>query len=156
MKPELEVNNPSGPTGSVPAGCSAHWTQELYQSGTQVVKRAGSFAGAHYHVGHLATDTDGDHGRYDVGGELCAWLNGGEEPWWMDMLKRTSPDTARTPHGCDIRATGPMIDVATFGWGCWKEDDSSESQIIRGLMTDALIKRDQRIVPNDPAQRPSD
>lgn len=137
-----------------PPPCSAHWTHELYQSGTQVVKRSGSFAGAHYHIGHLATDTEGDAGRHDVGGELCVWLNGGKEPWWLDMLKRTTPDTVRTPHGCDIRATGPMVDTATPpSWGCWKEDDSSEAQIERGLMADALMKRDRRIVPNSTIER---
>lgn len=139
-----------------PENGSEHWTRTLFQSGTQVVQRQGNFAGAHYHVGHLAADTEGDHGRYDVTGELCAWLNGGEEPWWMDMLNRVHPDTVKTPHGCEIRATGPMVDTATPpGWGCWKEDDSSEAQIERGLMTDALMKRDRRIVPNAPAHRPA-
>lgn len=125
-----------------------YWEHAVYQSGTQVVSRRGSFTGAHYHIGHLATDTDSDHGRYDVGGELAKWLNGGGSPWWLDMLFRVSPDTVRTPHGCNIRATGPMVDTATPpSWGLWKEDDSSEAKIERGLMTDALMKRDLSIIP---------
>jgi hypothetical protein len=121
----------------------APWTVECYGSGTQVVKRYADFCGAHYHIGHLAADTEGDHGRYDVGRELCDWLNGlGPEPWWLDMLNRVTPDTVRTPHGCDIRATGPMIDAAEPpSWGLWREDDSDNSKIRRGLMTDALKKR---------------
>lgn len=121
------------------------WICERYPSGTQVVKLEGSFAGAHYHIGHLPADTEGDHGRNDIGGELSEWLNGGIEPWWMDMLMRTEPDTCRTPNGCHIRATGPMIDEATPpSWGCWKEDDSSDAQIERGLMIDKLMGPSQR------------
>lgn len=125
----------------------AQWERTIYQSGTQTVSRFGSFTGAYYHIGHLADDTEGDGGRSDVGKELANWLNGGEEPWWMDMLFRVSPDTVRTPHGCHIRATGPMVDTATPpSWGLWEEDDSCEAQIERGLMTDALMKRDRSLV----------
>ncbi len=128
---------------------SSHWQHAIYQSGTQVVSRRGSFAGAYYHIGHLADDTEGERGRYDVSRQLSTWLNGGEEPWWLGTLDRVSPDTVRTAHGCDIRATGPMIDTATPpSWGCWNEDSSSNAKIERELMTDALVKRDRQIAPN--------
>lgn len=125
---------------------SSTWVASLYQSGTQVVQRLGG--GPHFHIGHLAADTEGDGGRSDVRRELTTWLNGGEEPWWMDLLNRPAPDIARTPHGCDIRATGPMVDMAEPpSFGLWREDDSADARITRGLMIDALINRDLTLLP---------
>lgn len=123
-----------------PCPCSAAaWTANLYGSGTQTVSRG---TGAWYHIGHLAADNDGDHGRYDVTKELEAWLNGGNEPWWLELLRRQDERTVITPHGCQIQATGPMVDEATPpSWGCWREDDSADAKIERGLLTDALMKR---------------
>ena len=117
------------------------WRVSLYQSGTQTVSRNMPDR-PHYHVGHLTADNEGDHGRYEVSKELETWLNGGPEPWWMDMLNRTSADAVQTPHGCRIRATGPMVDKATPpAWGYWCEDDSDDAQIERGLLADALMNR---------------
>lgn len=97
--------------------------------------------GVWYHIGHLAADTDGDSGRYDVGKELCEFLNGGDKPWWHELLHRETADTVRTPHGCRIRATGPMIDRATPpSWGIWQEDETADGQIARGLAIERLLQ----------------
>lgn len=126
---------------------SEQWKKESYQSGTQVVIR-NRIVEPWYHIGHLAADTEADGGRYDVSGELEAWLNFGPEPWWMELLQRLDADNARTPHGCTITATGPMYDDAEPPqWGLWKTDDSSDARIARGLFIDALIKRDRALIP---------
>lgn len=119
------------------------WKHHLYGSGTQTVSREPFQKGQpHYHIGHAAADNEGNHLRHEIAGELEAWLNGGPEPWWLDLLNRESADTVRTPHGSQIRATGPMIDRATPpSWGEWREDDSEDGQISRGLLIDALTKK---------------
>jgi len=115
------------------------WQRFSYMSGTTVVLRIG---GPYYHVGHLAADTEGDAGRHDVARELESWLNGGDEPWWLDLVKRTSARSVQLPHGCEIQATGPMIDAATPPqWGDWREDDRPDAQLDRGLLIEALINR---------------
>lgn len=115
---------------------------EIYGSGTTVVKPMAHGKNAHYHIGHAAADTDGATLRYEIGKELETWLNGGEEPWWMDLLHRDSAISATTPHGCKIAAHGPMIDKATPpSWGDWDTDDSPDAQISRGLLIDSLMTK---------------
>lgn len=120
---------------------SANWRTQVFQSGTQVVTRLDPSV-PHYYIRQLAADNEGEHGRYEVSKELETWLNGGDEPWWMEFVNRTGADTALLPHGCTIRATGPMIDTATPpSWGIWREDDSENAQIDRGLLIDAICNR---------------
>lgn len=117
------------------------WSVQLYGSGTQVIK----FSDANkpwYHIGHLAADVDGDHGRYDVSCELCNWLNGGSDPWWFDLLNRTSPDVVILPNGCEIQATGPMISSGPMGYNI-TADDSADARIDRGLMINCLLKKER-------------
>ena len=118
---------------------STKWIHQSFRSGTQVVQRAGEHV--HYHVGHLPADTEGDAGRSDVGEELADLLNGVSRPWWFEFLSRKTADSVTTPHGCTIRATGPMIDTAKPpSWGCWKEDDTPNGQIARALAIEQLLK----------------
>ena len=119
------------------------WRKMTFGSGTQIVDREPQQRGMpHYHIGHAAADCEGDHLRYEIGKELEVWLNGGEEPWWMDLLYRESPDSVKTPHGSSIRATGPMVDRAEPpGWGLWAEDERDDAKIARGLMADALMNK---------------
>jgi hypothetical protein len=115
------------------------WRSTAYGSGTQVVQRE-SWTEAYYHVGHLAADTEGDAGRFDVSSELCEWLNGGPEPWWLDLVCRKSDDMVVLPHGCEITATGPMIDRAVPpAWGDWVQDNSEDAKIARGRLIDVFI-----------------
>ncbi len=117
------------------------WSAKLAHSGTQVVTTKDPRK-PHYHVGHLSADVEGEHGRYEVTKALESWLLGGPEPWWMDHLHRKNADTVTLPTGCDIRATGPMIDCAEPpSWGYWREDQSDDAQIARGLLADALCKK---------------
>jgi len=52
-----------------------------------------------------------------------------------------APDTVVLPHGCEIRATGPMIDRATPPqWGDWIENPSDDAKIARGLLIEALVQ----------------
>lgn len=147
MTPDSKTETPQR-VGPLAPG-SVLWTTSAFQSGTQVVQRNYSAFEAYYHIGHLAADTEGDGGRFDVARELCDWLNGGTEPWWIDMLRRTSADTVTLPHGCEITATGPMIDLAEPpSWGNWAQDDRADARIARGLLADALMKR-QRPSPNN-------
>lgn len=117
------------------------WQCRAYLSGTQVVGLSYYAYFPHYHIGHLAADTEGDDGRHQVAQELCDWLNGGAEPWWMDHLSRVGPDGVKLPHGCEIEATGPMY--------CpnqpllWEEDDRDDARIHRGLLVNALLKRER-------------
>ncbi len=117
------------------------WTAKIYQSGTQIVTTKDAKK-PHYHIGHLASDSEGDPGRYDVTKQLECWLNGGPEPWWLNQLHRKTADTVKLPNGCNIQATGPMIGCAEPpGWGHWMEDQSDDAIIARGLMADALCKK---------------
>lgn len=124
------------------------WNHVTYQSGTQVVSpMTDSICTAHFHIGHVQVDNEGDHLRHQVGIELTAWLNGGLEPPWLGSMERSAPDTVTLPNGCPIRATGPMVDRATPpAWGNWAEDDSADGRIARGLMADALMKRDRALL----------
>ncbi len=118
------------------------WNATAYQSGTQTVNRAHAADRAWFYVLHLAADTEGEAGRYQVSNELCDWLNGGAEPWWMDFARRVDERTVRLPNGCDIQITGPMIDTAEPpSWGLWKEDESADAHIERGLLADCLITK---------------
>lgn len=119
------------------------WVSAAYISGTQVVQRKKiGHNEAYYHVGHLAADTEGDGGRFDVADELRDFLNGGPDPWWRSLGRREGPEAFVLPHGCEIRATGPMIDRAEPpSWGLWAEDDSSDAKIARGLLIDRLATR---------------
>jgi len=121
------------------------WLWSIAQSGTQTIHQLTGCRGSpNLHVGHAAEDCEGDHLRSEISSELTVWLNGGPEPWWLDMLHRKTPDTVVTPHGCEIRAMGPMVDTAEPPqWGLWKEDDSEDAQIARGLLADALMKRER-------------
>lgn len=125
------------------------WIHNSYMSGTQVVACARGFRMPHFHIGHLPADTEGDGGRTDVGRELCAWLNGGAEPWWLDLTKRLDGKTLVTPHGCEISAIGPMVDRAEApSWGDWHEDDSEEAKFHRIRMLNALMRRERvRLAP---------
>jgi len=125
------------------------WTHQLFGSGTQTVSlEPYTPKQPHYHIGHAAADNDGQHLRYEIAKELEAWLNGGPEPWWMELLHRESPDSVKTPHGSSIRATGPMIDKAEPpSWGMWAEDESDDAKISRGLLIDALMNREQPAHP---------
>ena len=114
-----------------------------FGSGTQVVQAIGHHV--HYHIGHLAADTEGDGGRHDVGKEVAALLNDGAEPWWFELVDRQTADSITLPHGCVIRATGPMIDIAEPpAWGFWKEDDTPHGQIERGLAIARLLNSTKR------------
>lgn len=125
-------------------GADNPWSVSRYPSGTQIVKREGvaCIRLPHYHVGHLSADTDADAGRSDVADELCAWLNGGQDPWWLGFARRESADVVKLPHGCEITATGPMVDRATPpAWGDWVQDDSADARIARGLLADRIAGR---------------
>jgi hypothetical protein len=125
---------------AVSATAIENWTKSAYPSGTQVVQKAG-WTEAYYHIGHLAADTEGDGGRYDVARDFCEWLNGGDIPWWLPFVRRTAADSVRLANGCDITATGPMIDMAEKpSWGDWRQDESADAKIARGLLIDRLIR----------------
>lgn len=119
------------------------WEHSLFGSGSQSVsKRIRKLGDPFYSIGHAADDTPGHTLRTEVGRDLAAWLNGGDEPWWMDHLCRKAPNIVTTPHGCDITATGPMIDRSTPpAWGDWWQDESDDAKIIRGRMADALMEK---------------
>lgn len=117
------------------------WWGEQYGSGTQVVTRSDP-SKPHYHIGHLAADNEGNHGRSDVRRELESWLNGGDEPWWMDHVHRKDGDTVTLPTGCDIRATGPPVEKSDPPGGLWwVEDKRGEAVLQRGLLADAICKK---------------
>ena len=118
------------------------WEVALFGSGTIIVEPTPKKHRPHYYVWQPAADNDGQHLRYEIAKELQAWLNGGEDPWWLELMHRENAETARTPHGSQIMAVGPMVDAAEPpGWGLWKTDESEDAQIQRGLLIDALMKR---------------
>ena len=118
------------------------WYVTTYGSGTTTVSKSESVANPCYHIGHLAADNDGEHGRHDVALELKDWLNGGEEPWWIDLVQRERGDAVKLPHGCEICAWGPFVDRAKPPlWGDWETDQSDDAKIARGLLIDAIAKK---------------
>ncbi len=118
------------------------WSHSLYGSGSQTVTSDAVPRGPYFYVCHAAADNEGQHLRTEIASELTVWLNGSEEPWWLEFLKRKDARTVVTPHGSEIQITGPMVDRATPPqWGEWWEDDSADAQIARGLLTDCLMQR---------------
>ena len=119
------------------------WEHCTFESGTQVVLRSDKRDfGSYYHIGHLAHDNDGQGGRTDVAQELRDWLNGEQEPWWMEFLQQKSPYAVITPHGCEISAVGPMVDAAVPpAWGNWVSDPSVEADDSRRKLIHSLVYR---------------
>lgn len=116
------------------------WNVAIAQSGTQSVIRHDGFSTAWYHVGHPAADTDGEVSRQDIATGLSDWLNGGDEPWWMDFVNRTSGHSVQLPNGCTITAIGPTVSAPEHPYG-WIYDDSADAEIERGLLIDAICKK---------------
>ncbi len=75
------------------------WNATAYQSGTQTVNRAHAADRAWFYVLHLAADTEGEAGRYQVSNELCDWLNGGTYRAWPfgRLSDHEDPPTMSTP-----------------------------------------------------------
>ena len=113
------------------------WVHQMALSGSHTVRREGSRL--FFYVTQVAEDVEGDHGRHQVCKELVYWLQYGEEPWWLEFLRRENYRAWRTPHGSLIQATGPMIDRSPPALD-WVEDPSEDAQIDRGRMADLLKK----------------
>lgn len=142
-KHETNKTTESLAVDSASAG-STKWVFQMYGSGTHVVIPTPRGDSPHFYVCHPAADNKGGHLRYEIAKELETWLNGGDAPWWLDMLNRKSAETVTTPHGADITATGPMVDVDPPHLN-WRTDMSDDAVIARGLLTDALMKRERPI-----------
>ena len=129
-------------TTEEPSGAKTIWALGLFGSGTVIVEPVPFRRRPHYYVCAPASDNEGAHLRIEIAKELKDWLNGGEEPWWLESMYRESAEVARTPHGSQIEAVGPMIDVSDPPGGLlWQRDESEDAQIQRGLLIDALMKR---------------
>ena len=140
LPPENSVEASSG--GQAPRLVS--WVWEGYPSGTQVVisNRKGK---PHFYVTATAA-IDDDRGRYATAVELQSWLNGGDEPWWLDLVTfKDYSDTQKVvlPNGVTLLPTGPMYDRDAPMGGNWAEVKTSDAQIERGLLIQAI--REKRI-----------
>lgn len=142
MSENLNTNTKNGRESELLESPCSPWYVTTYGSGTTTVSKSESVGKPCYHIGHLAADNEGDHGRHEVAQELKDWLNGGDEPWWMDLVKRERGDAVKLPHGCEICAWGPFVDTAKPPlWGDWVTDPSDDAQIARGLLIDAIAKK---------------
>lgn len=116
------------------------WKSEVYTSGAQLITTADSGL-PHYVVSPIPQD-DYPSPRREITDTLTIWLNGGEEPAWMQFLKRVGPDTVELHNGCQIKAIGPMIKKSSNSESTnYITDPSADAQIDRGLFTDALINK---------------
>ncbi len=144
MANEIENTEPASALTTAVGSPRTEWVFQMYGSGTHVVIPSPRGDRPHYYVWHPAADNKGGHLRFEIAKELEAWLNGGDEPWWLDLLNRKSAETVTTPHGADITATGPMVDADPPHLN-WRTDMSDDAVVARGLMADALIKKDRPI-----------
>ena len=122
------------------------WTLNKYPSGTQVVTTNKNDK-PHYYVTD-ASSGEQDEGRTQVGLELSEWLNGGDEPWWIDMLTYepySDTEKAILPNGANLLPSGRMIDNDPPHCN-WDQCPSEDSRIDRGLLIQALKEKRRELV----------
>ena len=123
--------------------CSvSSWEVIGFPSGTIIVQNSNRKDDPHYYIWQPAADSDEQRLRYEIATELKTWLNGAEEPWWLELLHRDGAESATTPHGSNIMAVGPF-EKDDAGGLLPHVDQGSDAKIARGLMIDALMKRKQ-------------
>lgn len=111
------------------------WKTHAFAGGLKIIMR--EEREAFFSIGPTANDDERQRGRSDVARELCAWLNGGEEPWWIEFIRKTGPEAVLLPNGCEITATSTIFPGES---GPTDRDD-----IMRGKLVQALTTRERDI-----------
>lgn len=114
------------------------WMVQTYQSGTMVV--VSSFGGPWLYVYGPGNGDEKKYNqdRFQCCRDLCAYLNAGSRPRWLDDLKRVSETHAIDLDGTSITATGPMVDVNPPACD-WRQDESEEAKDARARLMDRLF-----------------
>lgn len=114
------------------------WIHQLFESGTQIVRRDDSEGPWLYVYGPAGEDEGStDRNRYHTCDQLMNFLNGGPRPAWLDDLDRVNETALEGPDGTRIDATGPMVDRDPPNLQWWN-DESDEAKDARARLIDRL------------------